>query len=308
MQKKRKAYFDIFGAIALVTVFVFTAFSTVTSQSALSGMKLCAFRLIPTVFPILVLNGIIMKSGFAHKISKHISRPLTSLYGISPCSAVAVLLGIVCGCPSGSVPIGMLLENGEINESDATIALILSSSVSAGFIIGTVGGVMLQDTRKGVAIWLIQLLSAFIVCLFLRKKTILNNSSVNVATVGSLDLGSCIKEASESMLVISGTVIFFSTIGGIISSVYVLPNELRGIIISALEITSGTAYVAENFSKEKAFVLLCAVSGWSGISMHCQVTGILKGKLKMKKYVFAKLLCSFLSSLLGLLLVKIGIF
>lgn len=300
----------IIEATAAAGIFIFLVFSEQASRSALHGMTLCAERLIPSLFPMLTASGIFVRSGGADRIARFSDGIFRRLFGISGKNALPFIMGILCSAPAGASALKSIREGQKSKSDDGTLSLLLSSSVSAGFLISFVGGQLLRSKKRGLAVFLIQLTATVISALIFKQK---NSSppytesiksaprqSISKMTVSSLH------DALQSTLSICGSVIFFSSLSGIALSLP-LSEGGKGFISAFFEITSGASYLCSHFSFDRAFVLICSAAGWSGLSMIFQGISSSGGDIPIGKYIAGKALSAFICPIIALLALKMGI-
>ncbi len=310
MERSLKLTRYIIEATAAVTIVIFLIFSEEASRSALNGIRLCFERLIPSLFPILTVSGIFVRSGGAEGISHTSDGIFKRLFRIGGENALPFIMGLLCSAPAGASALKSIREGQKSKSDDGSLSLLLSSSVSVSFFISFVGGQLLLSKKRGLAIFLIQLISTVMSALLLRPKKASTmpyktlpsdrRPSFSEITVSSLS------DATKSMLSICGSVIFFSSLSGIALSCPI-SNGAKGFISAFFEITSGTSYISSCFPPDAAFVLICAASGWSGLSMIFQAISSSGGDIPIGKYIAGKALSALICPIIALTALKFGI-
>lgn len=291
----------------LALMALFLIFSTVASQAVLAAMTLCYRTLIPALFPTLVLTGLLCKSGAAHRLSALLGRPLGALFGVSPACALPTLLGSLCGFPTGAAAIASLHKEDCLTTKDAERGLLLSSSASPAFLIVGVGAGMLSSPERGLYLYLLQLTAIFVISalfslLYGRSKETLPMAASSEVRPFAAIFSESVREAVDHILSVCGSVIFFSVLAGFFLSLKDVPKPLLCLLIGAAELTSGASTAASLLSSDLAFVIIAAIVGWSGCSVHTQIAAVTDSRLPLRRYLLGKFLISLLCALFAALL------
>ncbi len=276
------------GYLTLALVFAVLLFSSKASLSALNGMKLCAYKLIPTLFPMMVLSGIIVRSGVLFALSRLGNKIMMPLFGISGIYIVPMLIGTIGSAPAGASAVKGVA--GKNDPSGSASAFLLSSVVSVGFLVSAAGNGLLSSPKRGAALYVFQMISVMVSAIFMRSKNEdkADNISYNLDSPSvSGVIAQSIREAAENMLAVCGSVIFFSSLCGI---AFTLPLGIRTkVFVSAfLELASGLKIISESFPPDLAFIIMSGAVGWSGLSMICQSISASGGNIPVGKYIVGR--------------------
>ena len=280
------------GFIALLFIKNAEAASLFVSR----GIEICLTRLIPSLFPFLVVSSLLLSSGLDKVIGKTIGKPIAMLLGVSDESACAVILGFICGFPVGAKCACGLLREGKIERRECERLLAICSVPSPAFVTGVIGEDILGSRADGIKIWLICAATALGVGIFLRFIDPLQKASYPCATprhtrknFGTL-LTSSVREGAQSMFYVCAFVIFFSSFLGALNTVITplsLSNDGRAILFGFFELTSGSLQLCEVTSKSR-FALCALIAGWSGLSVHFQTMSICaNSNIKFSPYIIS---------------------
>ena len=303
--KKHASFFKIFLAIALL--FIFLMFSSSAADSAKNGIYRCINTVIPTLFPIFVINGLLINSGAAYRITRILARPIKKIFGIEGIGVYPTVIGLICGAPSGCIALSSMLENDDIRREEASIIAVVSSPISFSFLYATVGAKMLASQKLGMILYLIGVISSVIsgriISSLIKNKT--NKESIHRHSFSqnpSFSLSRAISGAVSSILSISGAIVFFSSLSGLICAIPDIPFFVKAFSTIFLEITSGAEAVTVHLSKASSFLFLCAGAGWSGLSIISQCLSAVGKKASLGLFLVGKCINSLISLLLGYLL------
>lgn len=270
-------------------------YSKAIVKSIITSIKICAFSIIPSLFPFFVfsdffISEITFYNGF-------FSRLFSSIFKISPHGFKTYVLGNLCGFPVGAHQATYLYNSGFISKNECERLICFSSSPSCIFIISTVGA-LLGDLKYGLMLYIITFCSSTVCGIFLSinqeksdcivKK---NEEKFNIAT--------SIKNAGISAITVSSFIIFFSGIIGLLDST--IKSEITVSLISVfLEFGNATSRISASYSiPENIKLLLIAFSiNFSGLSVYLQTINILPPEINKKKYIYSKLIQGIVASIL----------
>lgn len=278
---------------------------SLASQSIHSAINLCVKNVIPSLFPFLILNGILLRSAFPYYASKIFSKLTQRLFGINGASSFPFITGLISGFPIGAKNTVSLYKDGIISKEEAEILICYCNNIGPAFALFTVGKSFFNDIKIGAILYFSVVLSAFLTGIILGrtiKKSDVHRAGISYsAQKFSVSFSEAISESAISMAVICAFVIFFKLINDIVRfpiSYLKLSPILSAVVSGFLEITNG-ASMASGFGKEG--VILCGfLFGWSSMSVHMQSAAfILPEGISMKKYYLSKVFQGFTTALIA---------
>ncbi|MBQ8408958.1 MAG: hypothetical protein IJY39_08855 [Clostridia bacterium] len=289
-----------FGAIASMAFLLFLLRSDIAIEYMKKGLKLCAYTVIPSLFPFMVISELIISSGVGQKLGRVLARPIGWLFGVSESGACAFVLGAICGFPIGARTLCTMQDRGLISQKELERVLTFCNNPGSAFVISAVGVALFGSRELGVMLYTCVLLSAVTVGvagrLFFKKDVGTEKAARRVnpqpSHTGVYLFTSAIQGSASSMLTVCSYVAFFSSfvgcLGAILSSCR-LSDAALSSIFGFFELSSGVG-VAANVSSPTAAILLCsAFLGWSGLSVHAQIITICAGRgISFKPYFIAK--------------------
>ena len=304
LDMRRSAVMLMSGFIALLFLKNAEAASLFVSR----GIEVCLTRLIPSLFPFLVVSSLLLSSGLDKVIGKTIGKPIAILLGVSDESACAVILGFICGFPVGAKCACGLLGDGKIERRECERILAVCSIPSPAFVISVIGNDILGSSADGVKIWLICAASALGVGVFLRFAAPLSKSPTAHAFLRpsrksfATLLTSSVREGAQSMLYVCAFVIFFSAFLGALDAVIsplALGREWRAVLFGFFELTSGSLQLTE-VAADMRLALCALVTGWSGLSVHFQTISICsESNIKFSPYILSHALRAGIGALIA---------
>jgi len=283
---------------SLFTLAYFLRSPELAAASVRAALTVCAAGLIPSLFPYIVLVGIMNSSGLSAKLSALIGKPFSFLFGITGAAANAFFLGAVGGFPIGAVCVGELYKSGAVTKEEAERLCAFTGNASPAFCIGSIGIALFGNAALGVRFYVCSLMSAVLVGIVLRIGKARTGTPHLCAKRGSSRppaadiLTSAVTNGGLTMLKICAFAVFFAVIGD--AACHVL-QSLSGeftaaVCASFFELTLAgrrCAALGTNASQ-----VLCAFAiGWSGLSVHMQTAAVLAHSgIRLTKYTAGKLL------------------
>ena len=275
------------------------------SRAVINSMRISVSRIIPSIFPFMVLSELIIYT-FENRFSKSKS----SKIAVIP----LILLGNASGFPVGAKNTGKLHEKGIISEKQAVVCAILSGNASISFAVSFVGANLFLSKKTGLIIYLCQLCASIISAIFCalilkerksqkERQLIGENRKITFeeAFINS------VSSTSTSCLTVTA---FITVFGIIIEYVDLVCNKLSlspcfiALISSFLEISNG-CFQSVSLPSTLSYVICAFAVGFSGLSVMFQSMSFLsKVEIRCLPFIAFKLLQGCLSSLIAYFMTK----
>ena len=273
------------------------------------GLRLTAQKLIPAVFPFLVLSDLLLTCG---GVPAWATRPAQYVFRLPAAGAQAVLLGWLCGFPIGAQCAIRAMEEGTLTREEAERTVAVSSVPSPAFLLGAVGSGLFGDRGYGLflegSVLFAAALSGVILARFTHDRSARSeNKTVDSRQAGPFagQLTAAVRKAALTTLNLAAFVVFFSAVSGAAGAILTrlgAGEPLRAAVNGLLELSGGAARAAALPDAWLARLLCAGAAGWGGISVHFQIASVCAGQdLRLRRYLFAKglqcLLCLFFTTL-----------
>ncbi len=243
------------------------------------GLKSCAVVLIPSLFPFMVLSGILGESRAAESLQKILGPVMRRFFHLPACTACTVFMGLIGGYPIGAKMTASLLEQKQIDSKTAVHLLCFCVNAGPSFLITAVGTGLMGNFYAGFLLLCCQWISAILIGLWLgflnrgrvlveerkRKKSSLPFSAALVQGVQS---------GIQGMLSVIGYVLLFSAIIELFFTFFGRENPLILLIAGLLEVTTGCIHTAAGGD----LVLIGFFVSFSGLSVFFQAISFFKEK------------------------------
>jgi sporulation integral membrane protein YlbJ len=284
------------------------------------GLFLTSSKVLPAVFPYMVLTSVLSKTGLLSLFCTKRTERLAALFALPGAALPAIIMGLLAGFPTGALLTAEIYRQGRITKRQAERLAVLCNFCAPPFLLGAFGQGVMGNWRFGLLLWGMQTLLLGLYGFFSSRKeggtkkvcapqSERTNESAKENGEGSLVslIGSSIAEGAVKSVKVTGYVLFFSLVSGILGSFFqrlFSENQVAAALFYGFfEFSSGIACL----SQANALSLFVGglIIGWSGLSVHLQVAGFLSdAHLSVKKHLTAHLLLPPVTSLLTVLLSK----
>lgn len=282
---------NLTSLLAALSMLILICFGSGTADAIAKGIDVCLRTVIPSLFPFFVLS--ILLVGNAE--SWTILAPLGKLFRI-PSGAESVLLtGLLGGYPVGAKAASEAYEQGRVSAEEANRLLHFCSQGGPGFIFGMAASVF-PSFRWGLALWIVQLVSAWLVS---RVVSPSGDGHTKGAAQRTVSLPEALSKAVRVMAEVCGWVILFRLLIHLtVEQFAALPLWWRASVSGLLELTNGILLLSSISGTELRFVLCSAMLSFGGLCVLMQTRSAARG-LDIKCYLGGKLLQTVFSLLLS---------
>ena len=307
---------EIILLIGLLFIAVIFALNRKYLSSALLGIKLWSVAVLPALFPYFFITALISKLKITSSFAKVVSPFSYKTLNISGTTFVCLILSLLAGYPTGAKLVADFYEQGHIQKSESVRASILCSTSSPMFLIGSVGGIMFNSVKFGVALFLTHFIAniclTILFCLT-KKSPVIIAPTQNPKNTDCLFYES-VYSAVISVLMVGGIITLFSVLSAILLDYNILTPLIKaftfifggevqgeGVCLGFLELTSGIKSLC-SLSFSKALPLCAVLSGFGGFSIIMQSVAYLKkAKIKTTPFLFSKVLSAVFNYFIGLI-------
>ena len=231
-----KKIFSIIILLSILSLLLVTP--TLTLKYASQGLSIWYKSMLPTLFPMMILSGCMIKMNITSTISNLIYPVTKHLFHISKNGTYALFIGLLCGFPMGAKVICELYNQNKLSKEEATALLPICNNIGPIYMLSY--GLKAFHAKP---IYMILLLFYFIPLAYafflLRKRHFIDLSSSNIKpSPFVIALDESISDSALGMLSFGGYLMFFN--------ILLVPIELLSInsygksfLSCCLEITNG---------------------------------------------------------------------
>lgn len=260
------------------------------AEATKTSLSLCILKLIPSIFPFMVLSTILMKRVECLRNADNLDK--------CKISKITIVLSWISGFLTGSK---FISESG--TEEDVTGLIFLTSNAGVGFVVSYVGMTLWQSFTYGIYLYVIQVFtSLFIYLVSTKGKQKIKIKSTREPILTSIS--SAILNSTRTVVDICGCTLFFSIVKSV--SLNRISSEIgKNFLASLLEITSGTYVSVLNESNLISSFFTGFAVGFGGICI-CMQTFTVCHSLNINKmrFMVLKLFQGIACGILSLVFVK----
>ena len=285
--------------LTLIFLILLIIFPFEVSNSVALSLDLCLKSVIPALFPFLCVSNIITEIGIPKNFFTLL---LSKLFNISPVSVPAYILGILCGYPIGAKMTLELFSKGKIGQKEKDRLLVFANNSGPGFIIGMVGGVLFNSIHTGIIIYISHIFASVIygfITSFSSSQIRCTHTDCNrkISFLSVLSLS--IKKSIESLINITGVIIFFSSLISLLDLVPSVSSfSLKGLLYGLLEMTNGIKIIVlSSLSLRLKGAIASFLVTFSGFSVFMQIK-LFSDKINTSSYFLGKTLCGIFAFIL----------
>ena len=300
--------------IALISALAALGALLVCSQAALesarAGLTLCAQMIVPSLLPFFMLSSLLQQLGLPGILGRLLSPVTQRLFGIGGAGASALLLGVTGGYPLGADAVARLRRSGALTREQAERALAFCNNSGPAFLVGAAGVGVFHSAGYGVHV-----LSAVLVGMLFAPRSggFPPEERAQIAAVSlSQALPEAVRSAVRAVLTVSGFVVTFSVVTGVLDASGLLPalvgtsaarlglelHFARALCTGVLELGTGIGAMQGLTPTPANLALAAFLIGWGGVSVHCQTAAVIAGTdIKSARHTVGRLLHGAISAL-----------
>ena len=241
-------------------------------------------NIVPNLLPMFIITSLIVSSNLIINICNLLGNIGNKIFNCSKYGIFVYILSLFTGSPSNAKYINDLIQNNLISKSLSNKLLLFTTNYNPLLIYTLLNNYLSKKTS--IFIIIIIILTNIIIGFINRNieytdiNSNYNNKSINITNI--------IRETTNTLLMILGTLIFFNIIINLIPIKNLL---LKNIINGFLEITTALSSMKYINIKNNIKVILSIIYlSFGGLSIHTQIKSILPDtnyKLFLKNRILA---------------------
>jgi len=280
-------------------------------QYAYEGLYQWAAKMVPTLFPFMMISSIMVYSGADLALGQMLSYILKRIYRYSNYGLYAIFMGFFCGFPMGAKVVSELYENQKLTKSEAETLLAFCNNIGPAYFMGIIIPILHTSGYHHTLPFLFgmygipALYGLFIGNLTAAKRQTKKPCSVilnqNTFEAPKLSLATALKKScmdNTQSLIILGGYITFTNAFRILLDLVPLSTNSKNVLSSFLEIIGGVQAIHTTAipSAQKIFWIMTALC-FGGISCILQTSSFLeKAGLSIIYYLKHKLVITAISA------------
>lgn len=282
-----------------------------TFQYAYEGLYQWAAKMVPTLFPFMMISSIMVYSGADQELGRMLSHVLRKLYRYSSYGLYAVFMGFFCGFPMGAKVVGELYEKRRISSTEANALLAFCNNIGPAYFMGIIMPILHTCGCRSTMPFLfgmygIPAVYGIIIGHIYSAKTPSPDTStadknhMPLATpqphLAATLKNSCV-DNTQSLIILGGYITFTNAFR-IFLDLIPLSVNAKNVLSSFLEIIGGVqaVYTTTLLPGQKVFWIMTALC-FGGVSCILQTSSFLeKAGLPISHYLKHKLFTTLISA------------
>lgn len=295
----------------LFLIILLLCFSNIYVDSISSTLDIFLNSVFPALFPFMLFTEIILQTKIIDGLNNIFKPFLTKLFNISKYCITPVILGFLCGFPSGTKATNELIKEKKISRREAIILLSLTNNFNPAFIVSTIGVTLFHSMKIGIILFFTHYISAISLGIIISKiypRDIIHENTKNLNRKFKNPALS-LRKVILSPFISLGMVLSFMIIFNLIYDYFLyIFNYLNLYINPAIfEITRGSKEIIFlNLPLNNIIVLESFFLGFSGLCILFQIyTSLEDINVKFSLIVILKLFHGIISSIISIILLKL---
>ncbi len=122
----------------LLLIFLMLCYPAVCLEYSAYGLLLWFEKMVPALFPFMILSGIIIQMNLTEELVLFIKPVLQPLFQVRASVIYGIFIGFLCGFPMGAKVAAQLLKNGKISHAEAEYLLCFCNNIGPAYFLGFV--------------------------------------------------------------------------------------------------------------------------------------------------------------------------
>ena len=304
-----------FGIIISIIVVLFNVFLVLNPSEMIlagrEGLLLWFNQVLPTLLPFVVGVNLLTGLGFVHFMGALLAPVMVPVFNVPGAGAFALLTGLSSGYPMGASAVAHLRSTRQVSRQEAQKLIAFTNNAGPLFVVGFVGAGLFGSARLGYILLVSHIAAAFCVGLIVRFlfpadvpplaesglgtafRKFQNFRQEHYKGFGHV-LGSSVKGAMETMVLIGGFIIVFCVVikAAEILGLFNLLGQASGFAAGLLEVANGAKMLAKGGPPNAAALsATAAIISFGGFSVHGQTAHFIRDTdIKFAPYLAAKCL------------------
>ncbi len=265
---------------------------------AAEGIELCIKSVIPSLFPFLILSGLLTAA--LNGTSLGFLRPLCRMTGIPEGGESLLMVSFLGGYPLGAQSTAQLYRQGQITRQTARRLLMFCSNAGPAFVFGIVGP-QFDSPLEAWGLYAIVILSSLAVGILLPSR---QAEPVKPAH-SSVNITQAVSRAVSVMGRIFAWVVLFRILTAFLDRwvLWLLPDGWVSFLSGILELTVGCCNLNSITDESLRFLAAAVLLNFGGICVWLQTASVVED-LGTGSYIKGKLLQALISGILAWVAVR----
>lgn len=275
----------------------------VINENIIYAINLWITKVFPSLFPMFVINEILIYTEFPTIITKLLCKVSNKL-NINTYAIYVFIMSIFSGAPSNALILKKLVENQELSSKDASYILSFTFFSNPLFLYTMLNNIFNNTTT--IKIIIINYLSNILLYLLFHKKISSSTNNINFKNkkikMNNI-INNSIKKSLDTLLIILGTITLYIIISTIVLNCFDFSPTTETIIKGFLEITQGLSSLSNlTINNKLKEIIAISIISFGGLSIHSQINNILlNSNIKYKYFFIGRLITILISAFITIM-------
>lgn len=304
----------------LILIIAILSHPDATFQYAYQGLYEWAAKMVPTLFPFMMISSIMVYSGADLELGHMLNRIIKRIYGYSNYGLYAIFMGFFCGFPMGAKVVSDLYESNKLCKEEAQSLLSFCNNIGPAYFMGIIIPILHKSGYRTIlpfvfGMYGIPAIYGIVMGRIYTKRCSRSNTYFpkyknHTIPKKKKSLASTLKQScidNTQALIILGGYITFTNAFRIFLDFLPLSVNSKSILSSFLEIIGGVQaiYTTSLSSEQKVFWIMTALC-FGGISCILQTSSFLeKSGLSIIYYIKHRIIITLISATYYYLLIQL---
>ena len=304
----------VLNILIFALIFFLLLNSSILVSSITNSIDIFIYKLIPALFPYLLITEFLIQSGKIYDLSYGISSVLSKLFRIPKHTTSTVIIGFLLGYPNAAKCILKMYNDKTIDQRLATKLVSFTSNANPSYIIATVGIGMFKSVETGIILAICHFVSSVIIGVLFTptynnniiQQTNVNSNSFNKISSPFELLSRSIFGSLKTLAYIFSYTVIFSLIPTVIFSNINISSTIKSIVIGIFEISNGINSVRLlNISLNSKIIITSFILSFSSLMILVQIfTFASKAQISFKDLLKYKLLQGTISAFITYIVLR----
>lgn len=303
----------------LILIIIVLSHPNETFQYAYQGLYQWAAKMVPTLFPFMMISSIMVYSGADLELGHILNQIMKRIYHYSSYGLYAIFMGFFCGFPMGAKVVSELYESKKLCKEEAQSLLTFCNNIGPAYFMGIIIPILHKSGYQKISPFLfgmygIPAIYGIIMGQMYSKKNMHLNTYCSSDIAKNMpntkqSLATTLKQScidNTQSLIILGGYITFTNAFRIFLDFVPLSVSIKSILSSFLEIIGGVQaiYTTTLKPEHKVFWIMTALC-FGGVSCILQTSSFLeKSGLSILHYLKHKTIITLISAFYYYMLIQ----
>lgn len=304
----------------LLLIIIILSKPEATFQYAYEGLYQWAAKMVPTLFPFMMISSIMVYSGADLELGHMLSHVLKKLYKYSSYGLYAVFMGFFCGFPMGAKVVSDLYEKDKLSKLEADTLLTFCNNIGPAYFMGIIIPLLhacgYHNTLPFVfgMYGIPAVYGIFMGRRYAGKVSLPSTPAVNenrtISDTPHMSMAAALKNScmdnTQSLIALGGYITFTNAFRIFLDFIPLSAN-IKNVLSSFLEIIGGVQaiYTTTLLPEQKVFWIMTALC-FGGISCILQTSSFLeKAGLSIGHYLKHKFVTTLISAVYYFVIIRL---